>query len=363
MLEMKYEKIPFDEKEMETEKRESSFMGDIVTFDYPITPKENYIRNVHNCAVWQPTTNDYLMFSPNLIADNVARGLCWEEEELSPEQWGGKDMFGVEWEYIEVAEGSMVKPGNPMLEDANDWKSVIHFPDVDSWDWEDTAKRNIPWLKAQEGMVVQTTILTGYFERLISFMDFEEAAVAMIDEEQKDAVKELFEALTDLYIKIVDKLAEYFPGQIDEICVHDDWGAQRSPFFSESVVREMLMPPMKRLVDHIHAKGYLSMFHCCGKVDTLVPIMVELGWQSWDAMDICDIETIYRTYGDKLKVTVSPVTPPTGASEEEYEKAAKEFADMYCNIGKGCVVSRWYNPVDADFQSALYKASRLAFSK
>ena len=36
------------------------------------------------------------------------------------------------------------------------------------------------------------------FERLISFMDFENAAVALIDDSQKDAVKS-FSSLCDLY--------------------------------------------------------------------------------------------------------------------------------------------------------------------
>ena len=51
-------------------------------------------------------------------------------------------MFGVNWIFDEAANGSMVVPGSPILEDANDWKEVIKFPDVDSWDWEGSAKKN-----------------------------------------------------------------------------------------------------------------------------------------------------------------------------------------------------------------------------
>lgn len=360
---MEYPIYPFDEKEMETEHRESTWGMDFVTFDYPITQKENYIRNVYNQAVWQPSTNDILMFSPAIIADNVARGMVWEAQEIPEEEWGGKDMFGIEWEYVPSAQGSTVRPGTPKLADANDWKEVIRFPDVDSWDWEGMAKRNIPWLESQRNMLVQTTILTGYYERLISFMDFESAAMAMIDEDQYDAVQELFSALTDLYIKIIDKLSDYLPGLIDEICVHDDWGHQRGLFFSEGTVREMILPHMTRLVSHIRSKGYLACLHSCGKIDRLVPCILDAGWQSWDAMDICDIPKIYEEYGDRLTVTVSPVTPLHGAPREEYEQAAQAFAAQYCHPGKGCLISRWYDPLDADSQSAIYRASRIAFSR
>lgn len=362
---MNYEKIPFRQDETKMRKIEGFYGSDIVLFDSPISVKENYIRNVHNCAVWQPSTNDYLFFLPQIVPDNVARAVCMEAVPAPPEEWGGLDMFGVEWVYVEVAEGSMVKPGNPVLTDVNDWKEVIKFPDIDSWDWEKCARQNIPWIKEKEHsqLLVQTTILSGFFERLISFMDFEGAAIAVIDPEQKEAVKELFEALADLYIKIIDKFYEYFPGLIDEICVHDDWGSQRAPFFSENVVRELLVPPMKRLADHIHSKGYLSLFHCCGKVDMLVPCMIDIGWQSWDSMDICDLERIYQTYGDKLKPVVTLPGPTSDADLETYEKLVKEFTDKYCHRGKGCIVSCWQGGIDDDYYKALYRASRLAFNQ
>lgn len=360
---MEYVKYPFNEAEVENQQRSSYFGLDMVAFDYPISPKENYLRNIHNHAVWQPTLNDICMFSPVIIADNVARGMVWEEAEIPPENWGGKDMFGVEWEYIEVAQGSMVKPGSPMLADVNDWKEVIKFPDINAWDWEDLAKRNVPWLREQSHLPVQITILTGFFERLISFMDFAGAAMALIDEDQRDAVLELFDALADLYIGIIDKYDQYFPGMIDEICVHDDWGGQQAPFFSEAVVREMIMPAMKRVVDHIHKNGHVGMLHCCGKVDMLVPCILDCGWDSWDAMSINDIPGIYKKYGDRLKVTLTVEAAPEGASKEEHAAAIKRFTDQYCHEGRGCIVTNWDNPLCADAQEALYRGSRIAFSQ
>ena len=45
-----------------------------------------------------------------------------------------------------VAQGSTVCPGTPLVDDANDWKVSIPFLDVDSWDWEGFAqqKQGIP---------------------------------------------------------------------------------------------------------------------------------------------------------------------------------------------------------------------------
>ena len=34
---------------------------------------------------------------------------------------GGKDMFGVEWTYVDAVGGAIPVPGNPLLENADEW--------------------------------------------------------------------------------------------------------------------------------------------------------------------------------------------------------------------------------------------------
>lgn len=87
------------------------------------------------------------------------------------------------------------------------------------------------------------------YERLISFMDFEGAAISIIDEEQMDAVKELCNTMLDkVYIPYLEHVKKYFP-QVQMICLHDDWGSQRAPFFSIATAREMFVPIMKRFAE------------------------------------------------------------------------------------------------------------------
>ena len=109
-------------------------------------------------------------------------------------------MFGVEWEYVPVVGGSTTRPGNPLLTDANDWPQKVVFPTkevIDSWDWEGCRKRSDTLMREKD--MWEIVICTGFYERLISFMDFEGAAVAMIDEDQEDAIKALYDKLSDLH--------------------------------------------------------------------------------------------------------------------------------------------------------------------
>lgn len=45
-----------------------------------------------------------------------------------------------------VAQGSTVCPGTPLVDDANDWKVLILFLDDDSWNWEGFAQQNKEYL-------------------------------------------------------------------------------------------------------------------------------------------------------------------------------------------------------------------------
>ena len=72
-----------------------------------------------------------------------------------------------------------------------------------SYGLAEVARLNAPFRK--ETRIVGCCFQNGMFERLISFMDFEGALVALIDDEQKKAVHELFDKLADLYIAMIQK--------------------------------------------------------------------------------------------------------------------------------------------------------------
>lgn len=240
-------------------------------FRTPISAAENMKRFLDGRGpLWMPYS-ECRIFGPAIIPDNVARGKVFEAEPSVPT--GGVDMFGVEWVYDPVVRGSMVRPDSPVLEDVNDWKERIPFPDVDSWDWEGTARRNAEYLNVD--VPINITQFSGFFERLISFMDFEGAALALVDEDQHDALKELFSALTEVYIQIIDKCVEHFG--MSWYVFHDDWGSQRAPFFSREHWVEFIGPYIKRLADHCHSRGVIFELHSCGRSEMLMDVISSVG--------------------------------------------------------------------------------------
>ena len=354
-------KIPFSEDELKVVGEIPGFFPEMPStplYDYPVAPREAYIAAMKRDPVWQVTTVESQMFNPRVIPDNVARAIVIEANPLTREEFGGKDMFGIEWEFVEVATGSMVKPGSPLLSDANEWEEKVVFPDVDGWDWEGSGKSNEEFIDHDRFII--PFFLTGYYERLISFMDFDNAIMALIDEDQQDAVKALFEKLTDTYIHIIDNLIKYH--RIDGITIHDDWGSQRAPFFSPKTAMEMIVPAMKRLTDHIHSKGLYADLHSCGHLEMQVPAMIAAGWDSWTPQDMNDTHMLYEKYGDQIVNAVIPDPLEPEASEEEQRAAAAKFVDQFCQPGKAATISFYALPtLTPTFREELYKLSRIKY--
>lgn len=361
------EKIPFSQDEMtEPAGVQPGFPGapDRTLWQAPISPRENVLAAVLNKeCLYMPNARDVTSANVSILPDNKARATVMEGGEMFvPNPEGEQDVFGVTWIYDPAINGSMVRPGAPLLDDVENWKDVIKFPDVDSWDWEGAAKRTEEY-RSDEQFAYMSTIFTGFFERLISFMDFEEAAIAMIDEDSQPYVIELFERLADLYIDYVEHFKKYL--DIDIVEMHDDWGSQQGLLISEDVLRKVVYPSMKRVVDRVHELGMGFQLHSCGKIGKeLVPMMIDMGIDVWMGQDINDKAPLVAQYGDKIILQVECPELGMDASEEEVKAAAQQFADDFIIEGKPAMFSIYActiaNP--PQFTDEVYRISRQTYA-
>lgn len=337
-----------------------SFGGPAPKLKTPITPRENINHMLARDGeqMWIPGFTDFMGLESRVNKDHIARAEVIDcGAPLALEEKGGPDMFGIEWVFVPLVGGSMVKPGKPALEDVNDWPNVIQFPDVEAMDWAACKELNAP-LNATE-RAFHVTFQNGFFERLISFMDFEGAAMAIIDEDQKDAIHALFAKLCDLYEAMITKYMECV--NIDGVCMHDDWGSQRAPFFSVATCREMVMPYIKRMADFCHSKGLWFEQHSCGKNEPLAECMVEAGVDIWFPQAMNDVDMLIDKYGDKMVFSVAPPVVTEETSDEEVDKLAREFVAKYANKQKPIVLFAFR--ADPRFTNAVYRYSREAFNE
>ena len=333
-------------------------------YAYPVTEREAVKAFYRKEPVWCLIGTETRKFNPKIIPDNVARGDVAEVNLIDNQtQAGGPDMFGVEWVFMPEVGGSMEREDIPhLMNDANEWRDAITFPNVDSWDWAGSAaENNDAYLLPDK--YNRPCIFTGFFERLISFMGFENAAVALVDEDQEDALHELLDAISDLYIDIIDHFVRYYKN-IDGFLIHDDWGAQKAPFFSHDAAECFFVPVMKKITEHLHGLGLFAEIHSCGFNEEQIQHFIEAGWDAWAPQPINDCNKLFELYGDKIAISTPAVSYNKNASEQQRREAARAYVQKNCTTpGK----ISWFSMHDGglltpEYREELYIASRKAYA-
>ena len=324
-------------------------------YNTPITPRENYLRMFRGeKPMWMPSHTDNLYFGPSCVPDVVARGIAgsYNADPVDLDHVGGLDMLGVEWVFVPMVNGSMPKPGVKLVPDITRWEEYVTFPDVSSWDWEGSAKRNYDFI--HQGLATSFAMHNGLFERLVSITEMEDALIALIDEDQQPAVHRFFDRLCDLYEEIICTAKKWF--DIDLIWFHDDWGSQKSGLFSLEVCREMIVPDLKRICDCAHRNGLYVELHSCGKNEKLVPAMIEAGVDAWRGQSLNDKQMLFEKYGDQIILGIEPTTLPADTTDmEQLEKDCRAFVDRYGKSGRVYCSMFKVPPWARDF---IYKMSR-----
>jgi len=355
-------KIPFDERELEVVGRYDAGNTQRPSWDRlntPITIRENYLRYMRGeDPLWMPVQADIRVIAPSEIRDNVARGCSAEFPTFDPAvSGGGKDMFGVDWIFVPSAGGSMIEEGNPKVPDLDHWEDYVQLPDLDALDWEEIGARNRELLS--DGRVNSLLVLSGLFERLMSFVDMADALVAMIDEDSQDAVKRLFEYLVGYYEKMFILGKKYL--DLDQITFHDDWGSARAPLFSLELCREMIVPYLKRLVECAHRNGMIFELHSCGMNEQMVPAMIECGVDLWCGQPLNDKFMLYEKYGDQLILGIESIDLKADPADEAAAEAyIMKLIDMYKTTGKRLIPSY---PLPSKTRADIYRLSRIAFAE
>lgn len=362
----------FDEKELIVRSWHPDWFGGSPLAEYttPVSSREGVLALYKGKPLWQLCSTmgpEILTFTPNIIPDNVARAFVSDHSFVPgvSNQSGGKDMFGIEWEYEAEAGGSMVRPGNPLATTMDELLKKVVWPDVDSWDWEGAREANRVFF--QKDRAVSSWIFTGFFERLISMMDFENAAMALIDEDQEEDVCAFIEKLSDTYIKISDKLFENFP-QIDIIYVHDDWGAQKDTFFSPKIAEKLIVPYMKKVTDFIHSKGRIAELHSCGMNEKQLENIIQAGWDGWCPQTMNDMDKLYKQCRGRIVLGIMPEAfDVTASTEEQQREYARRYVEKYCNPDNPSMLSVFAN-MGVEFMTPVYREelycqSRIRYSK
>ena len=333
----------FTEDELEVTGTLAGFMKP-ERYNTPITPRENMLRLYEGkTPMWIPSPWEAASIKVDCDPENVAR---------SPS--GGVDGYGVEWIFVKTAGGAMVKPGNPKVPDISEWEKYITVPDPETWDWAGAYEKQKDAL-ADPTLFTTVTFGSCLFERLIAVMDFENAAMALVDDDQKEGVHRFLRAVTDYRKKYYTLVKKWFDP--DGVNFNDDWGSQRAEFFSRETAAEMLVPYVKESVQCAHDLGMYVDLHCCGFVEGFVPFFIEEGFDTWGGQPLNDKPKLKKLYPDSLVFT-HQIDERPDASDEEIDAAVAKFMEEFGYDNRG-----FYGGFDPRYRRKVYEASRKNYDR
>lgn len=251
-----------------------------------MTERENALLAMHHQEPeWVPAVFDCVYNCNDVIGDRP----LFED---------GDDCFGIHW----IRSGpetnfiTHVDPNRPpVLEDVTQWREQVKFPDLDQYDWEGEAALITPDIRREK--LICYVMPLGIFERTHTLMRFEDALCAYLEEPEE--MYELCGALADYKIDLVHHIAKYL--KPDLICYHDDWAMQTGPFLPKHVWEEIIKPHTQRIYDTVKSYGINMVHHSCGKVESYIPDMLEMGIDGWNSCQSCnDLAGLKQRYGDRL---------------------------------------------------------------
>lgn len=249
---------------------------------------------------------------------------------------GGLDPWGVR--YVtneETGWAALPEPNNFIIKDITKWDEYIKAPDWKDWDWESAAIQD----KAKMNLDPEKTIwmskgFDDYFQQYIGMMGFTEGLLALYEE--REAVEALLDFMVDVAVDVTKNVLYYYKPEAYYLL--DDSASKYTPFLSQELFEELLVPRYKKTLDLVRDAGLPVFYHNCGRCEDYMPSMTKLGVRCWDpAQPENDLVEIKNRFGRQLIINGGweyrmPAHWPN-VTEEEVRQSVNDAFDMLAPNG------------------------------
>jgi uroporphyrinogen decarboxylase len=136
------------------------------------------------------------------------------------------------------------------------------------------------------------------FERAWSIVGMENLMLWMLME--PEFVHDLMDNIAEFNIKLIQESAKI--GGLDGVRFGDDWAGQNGLLIGGDLWRQFIKPRLKRMCDAAKAENLYIGQHCCGKVESLIPDMIDVGINVFDPFqpEVMDIYDVFNSYNGQI---------------------------------------------------------------
>ncbi|MEJ2249904.1 MAG: uroporphyrinogen decarboxylase family protein [Candidatus Lokiarchaeota archaeon] len=210
----------------------------------------------------------------NWIRPTWAKKLEFEGEKWRKLPHEEVDEWGCIWN-MRGGDDNMGHPGRPILTDWRDYDEFVekYKPnpmDKSRYDFGLEIKKAFGENKYRMGHIADF----GPFQRAFNIRGFTNF---LIDHRKHpEEVRKLLNRETEWHVQAMKACYKY---GLDPhgFWIVDDLGEQTGPFFSPKTFEEFYKPVYKTLCDEAHNLGAELHLHCCGKIDRILPLLIEWG--------------------------------------------------------------------------------------
>jgi len=234
-------------------------------------------------------------------------------EEVSPGHF--RDYFGVVWD--RTVDRDIGRVPEPML--ARPSLSRYTFPDPDD---ARLYARHAEWSGRAELYRVHE-IPFALFERAWTLRGFTEFLMDLA--EHSAFVEELLDAIVEHNLGVMQNALAY---DFEMYYFGDDYGSQRGPLMSPATWRRLLKPRLARYFEFAHRHGKKTGLHCCGRVQDLLPDLIEIGLDLFNPFqpEVMDVRETKRQYAGRIAfyggISVQSLLPHGTPAEVETQVRA-----------------------------------------
>jgi len=153
--------------------------------------------------------------------------------------------------------------------------------DVEKFNWPDPAlyldrEESLRRAKAIDPDYARMGVMwSAHFQDACAAFGMEHALVMMLA--NPDMFRAVIDRITEFYLKAGEIFYEATKGYLDVVLIGNDFGSQTGLMVSPEMLKELVYPGTKQLIDQAKSYGLKVVHHSCGGIFPIIEDLVDLG--------------------------------------------------------------------------------------
>ena len=199
------------------------------------------------------------------------------------------------------------KPDDRTLTAPGFFEDYSNPVDVDKFNWPDPAKyldcekASHRAKKVDENYARMGIMWSAHFQDACSAFGMEHALMTMLM--NPEMFQAVIDRITQFYLKANEIFYEATAGNLDAVLIGNDFGSQTGLMLDPELIRQMVLPGTRLLIDQAKSYGLKVMHHSCGSIFPIIDDIIQLGADITHPLQALatnmSVENIHQNFGGK----------------------------------------------------------------